>query len=102
MRASDIDVLECSIQPGEAYGTPLCVEDLLRYSDIATKTAKPCVVTTQRAITPQEIHHLAKAGCKGIMIGAVVMGPQQDAAAVEQATRAFCAAAKELAVTKRM
>ena len=102
VRASDIDVLECSIQPGEAYGTPLCVEDLLRYSDIATKTAKPCVVTTQRAITPQEVHHLAKAGCKGIMIGAVVMGPQQDAAAVEQATRAFCAAAKELAVTKRM
>ena len=44
VRASAIDVLECSIQPGENYGTSMNYADILRYSDIAAKTAKPCVV----------------------------------------------------------
>ena len=66
--------------------------DILRYSDIAAKTAKPCVVPTQRRIRPEEVRHLAAAGCKAIMIGAVVMGGARPED-VKRATAAFRAAA---------
>ena len=92
VRASAIDVLECSIQPGENYGTSMNYADILRYSDIAAKTAKPCVVPTQRRIRPEEVRHLAAAGCKAIMIGAVVMGGARPED-VKRATAAFRAAA---------
>ena len=65
---------------------------VLRYSDIAAKTAKPCVVPTQRRIRPEEVRHLAAAGCKAIMIGAVVMGGARPED-VKRATAAFRAAA---------
>ena len=92
VRASAIDVLECSIQPGENYGTSMNYADILRYSDIAAKTAKPCVVPTQRRIRPEEVRHLAAAGCKAMMIGAVVMGGARPED-VKRATAAFRAAA---------
>lgn len=92
VRASAIDVLECSIQPGENYGTSMNYADLLRYSDIAAKTAKPCVVPTQRHIRPEEVHHLAVAGCKAVMIGAIVMGDAQPED-VKRAAAAFREAA---------
>lgn len=92
VRASAIDVLECSIQPGENYGTSMNYADILRYSDIAAKTDKPCVVPTQRRIRPEEVRHLAAAGCKAIMIGAVVMGGARPED-VKRATAAFRAAA---------
>ena len=41
VRDSDIDVLECSILPGEYYATALCYDDILRFHSIAVKTAKP-------------------------------------------------------------
>lgn len=84
-----IDVLECSIQPGENYGTPMNCADLLRYADIAAKTGKPCVVPTQRRILPGEVRHLYRAGCRAIMIGAIVMDKSLSPAAVKDATRAF-------------
>lgn len=92
VRASVIDVLECSIQPGENYGTSMNYADLLRYSDIAAKTAKPCVVPTQRQIRPEEVRHLAAAGCKAVMIGAIVMGDAQPED-VKRAASAFREAA---------
>lgn len=92
VRASAIDVLECSIQPGENYGASMNYADLLRYSDIAAKTAKPCVVPTQRHIRPEEVHHLAAAGCKAVMIGAIVMGDAQPED-VKRAAAAFREAA---------
>ena len=52
---SAMDVLECSVQPGENYGTPLCYADILRYSDIAAKSGKPCLIPTQRKIKPSEV-----------------------------------------------
>lgn len=86
---SPIDVLECSIQPGENYGTKLCYADILRYSDIAAKAGKPCLIPTQRRIQPQEVKHLYEAGCKAVMIGAIVMGKEPDAQQVRTATAAF-------------
>ena len=89
VRQSAIDVLECSVQPGENYGTNLNYADILRYSDIVEKTDKPCLIPTQRHIRPGEISHLKRAGCKAIMIGAIVMGKEPTAADVEAVTRQY-------------
>lgn len=89
VRNSFIDVLECSVQPGENYGADLCYADILRYSDIAAKTGKPCLIPTQRKIKPSEVKHLYQAGCKAVMIGAIVMGKEPDAQQVRAATAAF-------------
>lgn len=89
VRSSGIDVLECSVQPGENYGTDLNYADILRYSDIATKSGKPCLIPTQRKIKPCEVKHLYEAGCKAVMIGAIVMGKEPDAKQLQAVTSAF-------------
>ncbi len=89
VRRSAIDILECSVQSGENYGTPLNYADLLLYSDIVDKSGKPCLIPTQRNIKPSEVHHLYDAGCKAIMIGAIVMGKEPGPAEVQAATAAF-------------
>lgn len=89
VRNSDIDVLECSVQRGENYGTDLNYADILRYSDIAAKSGKPCLIPTQRKIKPSEVKHLYNAGCKAVMIGAIVMGKEPGADEVRSVTRAF-------------
>lgn len=89
VRDSDIEVLECSIVRGEEYGTSLNYGDILRYSEIVNKSGKPCVVPTQRKIRPCEVKHLYRAGCKALMIGAVVMGQEPTPEEVRSVTRAF-------------
>lgn len=89
VRRSQIDVLECSVQPGENYGTNLNYADILRYSDIVEKSGKPCLIPTQRKIKPCEVKHLYEAGCKAVMIGAVVMGKEPGTEEVKAATAAF-------------
>lgn len=89
VRSSGIDVLECSVQPGENYGTDLNYADILRYSDIVTKSGKPCLIPTQRKIKPCEVKHLYEAGCKVVMIGAIVMGKEPDAKQLQAVTSAF-------------
>ena len=89
VQSSDIDVLECSVQPGENYGTDLNYADILRYSDIVTKSGKPCLIPTQRKIKPCEVRHLYEAGCKAVMIGAIVMGKEPDAKQLQAVTAAF-------------
>lgn len=89
VRSSGIDVLECSVQPGENYGTDLNYADILRYSDIVTKSGKPCLIPTQRKIKPCEVKHLYEAGCKAVMIGAIVMGKEPDAKQLQAVTSAF-------------
>lgn len=89
VRDSDIEVLECSIVRGEEYGTDLTYGDVLRYSEIVNKSGKPCVVPTQRKIRPCEVKHLYRAGCKALMIGAVVMGQEPTPEEVRSVTRAF-------------
>ncbi|MEG0943429.1 MAG: hypothetical protein RSD07_01415 [Angelakisella sp.] len=89
VKHSSIDILECSVQPGELYGSDLHYSDILRYSDIAAKCGKPCLIPTQKNIRPDEVKHLYNAGCKAIMIGAIVMGKEPDAAQVRTAVSAF-------------
>jgi len=96
VRASDIEVLEASIVPGEDYGKDLFYSDILRYAGIAQKTGKPCVIPTQKKIKPSEVKHLYKAGCKAIMIGAVVLGKEPAPEKVREITAAFRAAVDAL------
>ena len=96
VRRSAIDVLECSVQPGENYGTDLNYADILRYSDLAAKSGKPCLIPTQRKIKPCEVKHLYEAGCKAVMIGAIVMGKEPDAETLKRVTAQFREAVEAL------
>lgn len=89
VRDSDIEVLECSIMKGEEYGTNLTYADVLRYGEIVKKTGKPCVVPTQKKIKPSEVKHLYRAGCKALMIGAVVTGQEPTPEEFRETVRAF-------------
>ncbi|MDR1575010.1 MAG: hypothetical protein LBS37_03305 [Treponema sp.] len=86
------DVLECSIQPGGSYGQILTYADILRYADIAAKVNIPVLVPSQKRINPGDIHHLFAAGCKAVMIGAVVMGKEPDPNSLERVTAGFAEA----------
>lgn len=96
VRRSPIDVLECSVQPGENYGTDLNYADILRYSDLVDKSGKPCLIPTQRKIKPSEVKHLYGAGCKAVMIGAIVMGKEPGPEQVKATTAAFREAVEAL------
>lgn len=96
VRASSLDILECSVQPGENYGTALNYADILRYQDLAAKAGKPCLIPTQRKIRPAEVKHLYEAGCKAVMIGAVVMGKEPTPENLRAATEAFRSAVEAL------
>ncbi|MDR0589794.1 MAG: hypothetical protein LBG25_04560 [Spirochaetaceae bacterium] len=74
VRDSPIDVLEASIMGGDQYGKPLRYADILQYGDVAAKTKKPVLIPTQKKILPEETGALFEAGCRAIMIGAIVMG----------------------------
>ncbi|AEC02978.1 hypothetical protein [Parasphaerochaeta coccoides] len=89
IRASEIDVLECSIQPGELYGTPLNYADILKYADISAKVGKPTLIPTQKVIKPSEVRHLHHAGCKAIMIGAIVLGKDPSPERLRAVTQEF-------------
>jgi hypothetical protein len=90
------DVLECSIQSGEAYHSKMTFADVLRYADIASKVKIPCLVPTQKWMAPAETRALYKAGCKALMIGAVVMGKDPAEYDVEKCTAAFAEAVQRL------
>lgn len=84
---SKVDIVEASIMQGDDYGKPMVYKDILRYRYIARRVCQPVLVPTQKAIKPDEVHHLYEAGCKAVMIGANVMG--RDAKSCLKATSAF-------------
>ncbi len=85
--AMGASVVEASVIPGAEYGLPLSMRDLLRYRAIAGSVNVPVVVPTQRAIRPDEVEALIRAGVKGLMIGAVVTGKEEKT--IAQAVAAF-------------
>lgn len=91
-----IEVLECSIQPGEAYGQKLNLDDIIRYADIAAKVNIPTLIPTQKHIVPEDVRHLYAVGCKAVMIGAIVMGKEPESAVVKSTAAAFAAAIRAL------
>lgn len=94
MPALGCDVLEASVIPGNEYGQALSMRDLIRYSAISGAVSVPVVVPTQRAIRPDEVGALIRAGVKGLMIGAVVTG--RDQASIARAVAAFRKAIDEV------
>ncbi|MDR1468540.1 MAG: hypothetical protein LBT00_04540 [Spirochaetaceae bacterium] len=90
------DVLECSIQPGEAYNEKLRYADILSYAGIAARVKIPVLIPTQKWMSPGEVPHLFTVGCKALMIGAVVMGKDPCAAEVEKTCAAFRGAIRDL------
>ena len=89
VRESQIQVMEASIMEGKDYGLDLNVEDIQRYAEIVSKTGKPCVVPTQKRIKPTQVKDLHQAGCKAIMIGAVVFGQDPTPEQLREAVRGY-------------
>jgi len=94
MPACGADAVEASVIPGAEYGQALSQRDLLRYHLIARRVSAPVVVPTQRAIRPEDVRSLAAAGVKGLMIGAVVTGREEDS--IARAVAAFRKAIDEV------
>ncbi len=94
MPAMGCDVLEASVISGGEYGQMLSMRDLVRYRVLAEAVSVPVVVPTQRAIRPDEVGALIRAGIKGLMIGAVVTGT--DRSSITQAVTAFRKAIDEV------
>jgi len=80
-----IEVLEASIIPGEEYGAPLSIHDLLHYRHLTELAGKPIVVPSQRKIEVHDMESLHMAGVRGVMIGAIVTG--KDAQSIYEATK---------------
>ena len=89
VRDSDIEILECSVVPGAAYGTDLYCSDMLGYAGIVKRTGKPCMVPTQKNIRPEDVKYLHRAGCKALMIGAIVLGQDPTPEKLREITAAF-------------
>ena len=87
MEAMGAGVVEASIMPGAEYGQPLCMRDLLRYRALVSATRLPVVVPTQRLIRPEEVCALGQTGVRGLMIGAVVTGREEES--IRKAVSAF-------------
>jgi hypothetical protein len=82
-----INVLEASVIPGDQYGTPLSVRDLMMYQQLTAQVTKPIIVPTQRKIGVDDLEGLLQTGVKGVMIGAIVTGADVDS--IYQTTKTF-------------
>jgi len=87
------DFIEAAITPKAAYGYPWGPGDTAKLRGIAREAPVPIIVPTQRKIQPSQLGELARAGARGIIIGAIVTGG--DAEGIAQATAAFVQAARE-------
>ena len=81
---------------GEEYGQKLTCADILRCRSIVKRTGKPCMVPTQKEIRPEDVKHLYRAGCKALMIGAIVFGQNPTPEELRNVTAAYRAAVDAL------
>lgn len=89
VRDSAIAVLEASVVRGEEYGQNLTCADLLHYSSIVKRTGKPCMIPTQKRIRPEDVRYLCRAGCRALMIGAIVLGQNPTPEELRKITAAY-------------
>ena len=78
LEKANADIFEASVMRPESYGDSLSVKELLIYANICENTSLPVLVPTQRNVLPCEISALAACGVKATMIGAIVMGREED------------------------
>ena len=69
-----VDVIESSIIPQTNYRTRLTAADICQYTYLVESSSVPVIVPTQKAVRPEEVKYLYRAGVSGIAIGAVVTG----------------------------
>jgi len=87
VKNSEIQVVEASIMPATQYRSPLTYFDLLQYRKICEAVTQPVLIPTQKKIYPDDVFALRDAGCKAVMIGAVVV----DESTPEAWYKATCA-----------
>jgi len=95
VKTSEIQVVEASIMHPSQYGMPLTYFDVLQYRKICEAVDQPVLIPTQKKIRPEEVFALRDAGCKAVMIGAVVVG-ESTPEAWYNATSAFRSAIDQL------
>jgi hypothetical protein len=89
-RRPDVDVVEVSHFPVDAYGSPLCVDDLVRLElgvEAIAPSGKPVVIPTDRKLEPHDVPALRDIGIRNFLVGYAVTGG--DEASITKATRAF-------------
>lgn len=69
-----VDVIESSIIPQTNYRSRLTAADISQYAHLVGSASVPIIVPTQKAVRPEEVKYLYRAGVSGIAIGAVVTG----------------------------
>ncbi|MFA5927827.1 MAG: hypothetical protein WC838_00805 [Candidatus Margulisiibacteriota bacterium] len=74
MAQKGADLIEASIIDPARYGEPLQEEDIANYQKIVQLSGRPIFVPTQKKIQPEELARLKKAGVKGVLLGAIVLG----------------------------
>lgn len=94
LAALGVDVIESSIIPRDQYRGDLNLEDVARYRRLAQCSSMPILIPTQRAIRPDQVSYLQRAGAAGITIGAVVTGLEK--ASLADSTAAFRQAIAQL------
>lgn len=72
-----VQIIEGSVIPKAEYGTPLNLVDLSVYSQLCQASKMPVLIPTQKAVRPDEVAYLRKAGAAGLTIGAIVTGLTQ-------------------------
>jgi hypothetical protein len=89
-RRPDVDVIEVSYFPVEAFGTPLCVDDLVRLElglAAIAPSGKPVVIPTDRKLEVHDIPALRDIGIRNFLVGYAVTGG--ELASVVAATERF-------------
>ncbi|NPV70500.1 MAG: hypothetical protein HPY55_07650 [Firmicutes bacterium] len=89
-----IEAFEGAIIPKEQYGQGLTLSDINRYSMLTSLLKKPIIIPSQKRLHPEEVHLLAQAGSKSIMIGVLSTGSTFKE--LEKATLAFSKAISSL------
>lgn len=79
--------VELSIVPRKEYGTPMSMQDLQYYADLAERLDGAVTVPTQKKIMPNQVRMLSLAGVRGLMIGKIVTG--DNALTIRDAVKKF-------------
>ncbi|WP_256760988.1 hypothetical protein [Cohnella sp. WQ 127256] len=70
--------LEASVVPGSEYGTPLSFADVLKYRYLVEQAQMPVLIPSQRKLVPDDIRVLSDTGIKAILLGAIVVGKEEE------------------------
>lgn len=99
LRGMGMTLCEASIINHDDYGQPLTTLDLARYRSLSATLRTlgiecPVIVPSQKKLMPDDVAALMKTSCKGVLLGAIVVGREADS--IEAQTRAFVDASRDL------